>query len=189
MSGETRYLAFEERIVCRVRHHAAVLAQPLFEAVGATVIAVVLGVLLSPREGDHPIDTIVGLVAVAGVLRFGWKFWLWWVDRIVVTNRRLFEVSGIFTRRVASMPLAKVTDMTYQRTLLGRILGYGHMVLESPGQKQALARIGFLPNPDDFYRTVTSLVMAPTPDDREEAAEQAEGIDQDDTGPLPRVVV
>ena len=188
MSGESRYLAFEEKIVCRVRHHPALLARPLAEAIVATVLAVILGVALSPREGSHPIDTVVGLVAVVGVIRFGWKFWLWWADRIIVTNRRLFEVSGIFTRRVASMPLAKVTDMTYQRTFLGRVFGYGHMVLESPGQKQALAKIGFLPNPDDFYRTVTSLVMAPTPDQREEAAEQVEA-DHDDTGPLPRVVV
>jgi len=189
VSSESRYLAYEEKIITRVRHHPAVLARPLAEAVAATMAAVVLGVLLSPREGDHPIDTIVGLVAVVGVLRFGWKFWLWWVDRIIVTNRRLFEVSGILTRRVGSMPLAKVTDMTYQRTIMGRLLGYGHMVLESPGQKQALARIGYLPNPDDFYRTVTSLVMAPTPHEREEAAEQADAYDQDDTGPLPRVIV
>jgi hypothetical protein len=31
--------------------------------------------------------------------------------------------------------------------------------------------------------------MAPTPDDREEAAEVVESLDQDDTGPLPRVIV
>ena len=32
---------------------------------------------------------------------------------------------------VAMMPLLKVTDMTYDRSLLGRIVGYGTFVLES----------------------------------------------------------
>ena len=32
------------------------------------------------------------------------------------------------------MPLAKVTDMSFQRSPIGRILGYGEFILESAGQ-------------------------------------------------------
>ena len=39
------------------------------------------------------------------------------------------------------MPLAKVTDMSFQRFTMGRILGYGEFILESAGQGQALNRV------------------------------------------------
>ncbi len=48
---------------------------------------------------------------------------------------------GVFTRRVAMMPLMKVTDMSYNRSVLGRLVGYGEFVLESAGQEQALRTV------------------------------------------------
>jgi hypothetical protein len=62
---------------------------------------------------------------------------------------------------VAIMPLSKVTDMTYERTLFGRILGYGVFVMESAGQDQALSRIGYLPSPDVLYHDVSALLFGP----------------------------
>ena len=102
-----------------------------------------------------------------------------------MTNQRIIEVSGVLTRKVASMPLEKMTDMIYLRTLGGRLLGYGDLIVESAGQDQALSRIRRLPKPDDFYRCVTSLSadLLPVPD------EEPPTPDLDDTGPLPRVVV
>ena len=186
MSADSRYLAIDERVVCKVKRHPAILASPFFSAVGVVMGSIFVGVLLSPADGSDAVDTVLGLLCFGFLIRFGWSVWEWWVDRIVVTDRRMFEVSGILTRRVASMPLSKVTDMTYHRTIPGRLFGYGELRLESPGQKQAIASIGYLPKPDDFYRTVTSLVMAPTPKDRTDVADQ---VDEDDTGPLPRVIV
>jgi uncharacterized membrane protein YdbT with pleckstrin-like domain len=186
MTGDARYLAIDERVVCKVKRHPAMLAAVFFQALAVIVGAIFVGTLFSPADGSDALDTVLGLLCLAFLIRFMWAVWEWWVDRIVVTDRRMFEVSGILTRRVASMPLSKVTDMTYHRTIPGRLFGYGELRLESPGQKQALARIAYLPKPDDFYRTVTSLVMAPTPQDRSDVAEQ---VEDDDTGPLPRVVV
>jgi hypothetical protein len=40
-------------------------------------------------------------------------------------------------KKVNMMPLTKVTDMSFQRSSVGRILGYGEFILESVGQAQA----------------------------------------------------
>jgi hypothetical protein len=184
--GHERYLGEGESIVLEVRRHPAALARPLLEALGVVAAALVIGSLLSPHSGDDLIDTVLGWVAVVFAARFAWSSVAWFIDRVVVTDQRMFEVSGIVTRKVASMPLAKLTDITYRRTLAGRLLHYGDLVVETPGQEQALTHIDYLPNPDDFYQKLTSLVMIRFPD----YGPQPDGplpSDDDDTGPLPRV--
>lgn len=188
VTGPGRYLASDEHVVLQTRRHVAVLARPAFTALGALALGLFVGLIASPGDGGDLLDTIAGLFALWFLLRFMWRAWEWWVDRIFVTEKRIFEVSGLLTRKVASMPLGNLTDMTYQRSLWGRIFGFGELIVETAGQAQALSRIAYLSNPDDFYRAVTALVTAsllPSASAPEVMAEQ----DEDDTGPLPRVIV
>ena len=191
MPGPGRYLAGDERIVLEARRHVAVLARPFLVAIGAIVLAVVVGTVLSPGEGADLLDTAAGLFALWFLLRFMWRACEWWADRIFVTEKRIFEVSGILTRKVASMPLGNLTDMTYQRSLWGRLIGYGELIVETAGQAQALSRINYLSQPDDFYRAVTGLVTAgllPSATDAHDFMPPKRD-EEDDTGPLPRVIV
>jgi hypothetical protein len=57
----------------------------------------------------------------------------WAVDYFVVTSHRILLTSGAFARKVGIMPLAKVTDMSFQRTSSDRMLGYGEVIVESAG--------------------------------------------------------
>jgi hypothetical protein len=68
-------------------------------------------------------------------------------------------VSGIIARKVAMMPLAKLTDMSYKRSTIGVLLGYGTFVLESAGQDQALSRIDYVPRPDELFREISELLF------------------------------
>jgi uncharacterized membrane protein YdbT with pleckstrin-like domain len=187
MAGEGRYLALDERLVVRLRRHPAVLGKTLLQTLGVVIASILLSLFLSPGTGNGVIDTVLGVIILGAIARLGWHLWEWSVERIVVTDRRLLEVSGLITRKVGSMPLDKVTDMTYRRTFVGRLLGYGAFIVESPGQKQALELINFIPQPDDFYQTVTSLVMSDP--ERPHQDLPVPESDDDDTGPLPRVIV
>jgi uncharacterized membrane protein YdbT with pleckstrin-like domain len=68
-------------------------------------------------------------------------------------------VNGVLNRNVAMMPLAKVTDIALNRSVLGRIFGYGEFVMESAGQKQALRNVGFMPYPEQLYLEVSSVIF------------------------------
>jgi uncharacterized membrane protein YdbT with pleckstrin-like domain len=183
-----RYLAVGEEPVLEVHRHGMVLAKPIFQTIAVVFIAALVGSLVSLDNANDFIDTTVGLVAIFFVLRLAWKVLLWRHERIVVTDQRIFEVSGVLTRNVATVPLEKVTDMTYRRTVGGRVLGYGDLIFETAGQVQAMDRIDLLPRPDDFYRTVTSLV-ARRPESPPALVDPPSGPDEDDTGPLPRVIL
>jgi len=52
------------------------------------------------------------------------------------------------------MSLTKVTDMSFQRFLMGRILGYGEFILESAGQDRTLSNVDYLPYPEHLYLEV-----------------------------------
>ncbi|PID54229.1 MAG: hypothetical protein CSB46_03730 [Micrococcales bacterium] len=57
------------------------------------------------------------------------------------------------------LPLGRITDMKYQRTFFGLILGYGRFVLESAGEDQALREIEHVPHPDDVYHIITEEIF------------------------------
>ena len=88
-----------------------------------------------------------------------WKLARWYVDRFIVTDRRIMLVSGIVARRVAMMPMTKLTDMSYHRSTIGVLFGYGTFVLESAGQDQALSRIDYVPRPDELFSEISELLF------------------------------
>lgn len=49
--------------------------------------------------------------------------------------------------------------MSYKRSLIGLMLGFGTLVVESAGQVQALERITYLPQPEEVYDAISELVF------------------------------
>lgn len=157
------YLLSTERRVIRLRRHWAFLLRKLLETVLALVVAFALSFLLrSLNDAGGSVwllQNVLWYVALFVLLRFTYYLVEWWVERIVVTDKRFMITSGIFTTKIAMMPVSKVTDLTYQRTLTGRMLGYGTLVVESAGQIQALNRIEFVPRPEEVFDAISELVF------------------------------
>jgi uncharacterized membrane protein YdbT with pleckstrin-like domain len=101
----------------------------------------------------------VWYAALLVLLRFAYFVIEWWVERIVVTDKRFMITSGVFVTKVAMMPVTKVTDLTYERSLGGRMFGYGTLIVESAGQIQALNKIEYLPRPEEVYDAISELVF------------------------------
>ncbi|HEY0450124.1 PH domain-containing protein [Actinophytocola sp.] len=151
------YLLDSERRVIRVRLHWACLAWDIFEAIALLAVAVMISYLLPPSM--WLLQNILWYAALFVVLRFTYLVLSWWVERIVVTDKRVMMTTGIITTKVLMMPITKVTDLTYKRTLAGRLLGYGTMVVESAGQIQALNNIDYLPKAEQVYDAISELVF------------------------------
>lgn len=151
-----RYLLDTERRVIYVRRHPALLIRYVFETLGALVLA---GVLTARLPDGLLLLDLVWWATLFVMARLAYHLLEWSVDRLIVTDRRMMLITGLFTRKVAMMPLLKVTDMTYERSVLGRLLGYGEFIMESAGQDQALHRVGYVPAPDRHYRQVSELLF------------------------------
>jgi hypothetical protein len=147
------YLLPTERRVIRVRQHWAVMLKDILGTVLFLLLMVVAQRHLPPGVLVDNLTFYVSLVAVA---RFTVLVILWWIERIVITDKRVMLAQGFIVARIAMMPLSKVTDLTFQRSLHGRLLGYGALIVESAGQIQALNRIDYIPRPEEIYEALSN---------------------------------
>jgi uncharacterized membrane protein YdbT with pleckstrin-like domain len=150
------YLLPTERRVIRVRQHWSVMLNDMTQA------AIALGILVALQRylpSSLVIDNLTFYGGLVVVLRLTIFVALWWVERIVITDKRVMLAKGILTHNIGMMPLGKVTDLTFERTLTGRMMGYGTMVIESAGQIQALNRIDYMPRPEEIYEALTELIF------------------------------
>lgn len=162
-----KYLLPNEQQVITVRRHPAVLIGPSMLALAGLLAAGVLSATILHTNGA--LAAVIWLAWLVLFVNLIWKAVNWAVDFFVVTSHRILLTSGVFTRKVAMMPLTKVTDMSFQRSFAGRMLGYGEFIVESAGQDQALRNIDHIPYPEQLYLEVCGMLFGS--DDQEAQAE------------------
>ncbi|MGH3484525.1 MAG: PH domain-containing protein, partial [Nocardioidaceae bacterium] len=74
-------------------------------------------------------------------------------------NMRVFRISGVVTRKIATMPIARILDITVDQPFFGRIMGYGHFVFESAAQEQGLREIRYIGDPSGRDLTIQRVIQ------------------------------
>ena len=151
------YLLPTERRVIRVRQHWAVHAETTFCQTALFLLLMVVAQRYLPA--GVLVDNVTFYLALVAVVRFTVLAILWWIERIVITDKRVMLAEGFIVHKVGMMPLCKVTDLTFERSIGGRMLGYGTLIVESAGQIQALNRIDYMPRPEEVYEALSELVF------------------------------
>jgi hypothetical protein len=131
------------------RRHPAVLTRPFV----ATLAGLVLVALVSEAAPAHTSVLTICAWAAWGVLllRLLWKTAEWSVESLLVTPQGVSQSSGLVSRKTNYTPMAKVANMSLQESLLGRLLGYGDLVLELEGRSQPPRIIDHVPYSDKLY--------------------------------------
>lgn len=145
-----------ERRVITVRFHPAVLIRPVAETLGGLALAGLISTLV---HLDNTVLLVIWLAWLLLVIRLLFRIYQWLEDYFVVTSQRLLLAEGVFKKTVNMMPLSKVTDMRFERSASGRLLGFGTFIVESAGQEQALHRVDHLPYPEQLYIEVCGLIF------------------------------
>jgi hypothetical protein len=145
-------LAYTETDILGGQLHQASMYEPL----GTTLGALLLLIVLLPRVpvGQTQIGWFLFLAFFALLVRLGWKWIEWTHSLYFFTSYRIIYIHGIVTRKIAMLPISKVTDMRYDKTPGGQLLHYGLFIIESAGQEQALRELNFVPDPDQTYKQI-----------------------------------
>jgi membrane protein YdbS with pleckstrin-like domain len=154
-----RYLVPSEKVIFSTRLHLFMLTEPIATTLAGLLLLGWFDARLPAGGGALSSLLVIGWLVLFG--RLLWKLLTWYRKIFLATNKRLVLVYGIVIRKVAMMPLSKVTDMRYDKNPLGQALGYGKFVLESAGQDQALTAVDFVPDPDMHYREINAVLFSP----------------------------
>ena len=84
-------------------------------------------------------------------------FLRWLTTEYTFTDRRIIVRSGIITRQGKDMPLAKVNNVSFFVPMMGRLLNYGELVIQSAGENDGLT-IEDVPDVEEIQRHIYELI-------------------------------
>ncbi len=129
-----RILNEGEHIILSTRTHVKVLLLP---AVVLIIVAGLAGYLSSLPSGDQAAAWRWVTWGIAAVL-IGWftvaPFLRWLLTTYTFTSRRLITRTGVFTRRGHDIPLNRISDISYEKSLIDRFFGCGTLVVSDASE-------------------------------------------------------
>jgi uncharacterized membrane protein YdbT with pleckstrin-like domain len=162
MSYVEKNLIPGEKLVYRTGVHWSVLFGP---AILAAIIAAPGIAILAYRDdiAGHgiPVDVIAiagGVLVVVAAAIFSYCVIKKNATEIAVTDRRVIIKTGMTSRRSLEIMLAKVESIAIDETLMGRMLGYGTVVIHGTGGTPEPFRK--IAHPSEFRREVQQQVNA-----------------------------
>jgi len=145
-----------ERIVLRTRQHwFATIVDG--RVPWALFVASLVLLILTTQMGSGTARDILGIViAVALIVSLAWlgvRYWSWYAQDYIVTNRRVLKVEGIINKRSADSSLEKINDAVLEQNLFGRIFGYGDLDILTASE-EAIDRYRMLNKAPGFKKSM-----------------------------------
>lgn len=171
MSYVERNLVPGETLLYQTRHHWVVLLVP-------TIVALVLGVpgaallvwSIMARDSNGVVvgsSTISpqgmavggGILLFAGVVIFAYGIAKRNATEMAVTSKRVLIKTGMASRRTLDMMLTTVESIGVEETVLGRMIGYGTVIVRGTGGTPETFLM--IAHPQDFRRNVQEQIGLP----------------------------
>jgi len=138
---------------------SAFLVDSINEVLIIVVIALVTGFAVG--QGGGTVAAVLGLIVISVVSSILVIQRLQrWYTRYALTDFRLIRSWGVLNRKMAWIPWSKVTDVLLSQTLVGRLLGYATVRIESANEASGFKAVTDLRDPHRFHRVVTEMVQA-----------------------------
>jgi len=168
MSYVTRNLVPGETLLFETRHHWVVLLGPLLVSLllGVPGVALLAGTIggksvdgvpaLSTPIGREGMAVVGGILLLAALITFAYGLAKRNATEMAVTDRRVLIKTGMASRRTLDLMLSKVESIGVQETFLGRMLGYGSVIVHGTGgTPEAFVMIA---HPQEFRRCVQEQI-------------------------------
>ena len=131
-------MADHEKMILELRPHWIELMPPVLWTIALGVV-----LFLGYEAADSIIDDDPSTAKsiVGGVVTVAW-LWLallpalrWYFTLFVLTSDRLITRAGIIAKHSREIPLERINDVTFNQSVMDRILGAGDLLVESAGER------------------------------------------------------
>lgn len=112
-------------------------------AIAAWVISAALLILTRYTVNETLILLCLASSAVAALVALYWSMKSWfqrWTTETDVTTLRVVHKEGFITRTTFEISIDKVASVSVNQSILGRILNYGDVVIESMGVDEQIIK-------------------------------------------------
>lgn len=143
-----------EHVILSTRTHVKALLLP---AVVLVIVAGLAGYLSSLPDGEHANTWRIVIWALAALMVLWFvvaPFLQWLVTTYTFTSRRLITRTGVFTRRGHDIPLNRISDISYEKSLLDRLFGCGTLVV-SDASELGRVELSDIPHVEQAQLTVS----------------------------------
>src|SRR5215207_2989632 len=117
-------LGENEHILLRARKHWSVLFGNIALEIVLIIVLIVAVIALLPVAAFPvaPLGFFLVIVPLFGMAR---DFLVWYNRQYIVTNRRVIQTAGVFSKDVVDSSLEKVNDVKMSQSFWGRLFDYG----------------------------------------------------------------
>jgi uncharacterized membrane protein YdbT with pleckstrin-like domain len=146
-----------EKLIYRTRLHWIVLDRPAILG----VFGLVFVVLAATGENAGVLACIGAPLVLLALLQLAYVLIAFQNWEYVVTNKRVLIKTGILRHKSLELLLGKVEGIGVNEPLLGRLLGYGTIVVTGTGGTKEPFR--WINNPTEFRRRVHDQIQGVVP--------------------------
>lgn len=137
-------LAKNERVERSIHPHWLTVAGPTLVGLLLVAGAVLVAVVTPDDDTGNRIQwVVVAILLVLAIWLVVIPFLRWRTTHYVVTSHRVMVRRGIVTKSGKDITLSKITDVSFEQTLLDRIINSGSLRIESAGD-----------SPDEHFRNI-----------------------------------
>ncbi|HWC22451.1 MAG TPA: PH domain-containing protein [Flexivirga sp.] len=139
MAFSAKHLARGEQIDLELRTHIKEIFFPLVIGVVTVVVALAASIWFSDKGWSGWATLALWIVALLILLVLVLVPVLRWMTTIyVITNRRLITRRGIISKSGRDIPLYRINDVSYEKTLLDRIFGCGTLIISDASEQRGV---------------------------------------------------
>jgi uncharacterized membrane protein YdbT with pleckstrin-like domain len=122
MLGENEHIIFVTR-----QHWLILLGQILAKSVLALGLAVLITLIWRIWLPQSPVVPLAYLLLILPLLGMLGNIIIWSSRQYIVTDWRVIQISGYFSKEVTDSSLEKVNDVKLEQSFLGRLFDYGDL--------------------------------------------------------------
>jgi membrane protein YdbS with pleckstrin-like domain len=167
MAYDEEKLSRGEQIVSYARRHLFYLFTSAFRAFILFVLSVVAFILILTlfRQTDQNagwfmltrniLATLALIGALVSFISFLISYFVWRAEQYVITNERIIHTWGIVNKNETAIPVDKVNDIVLYQGLVGRMVGFGNIKLETGNNSPEV--LDYLAKPQEFKKTLLDV--------------------------------
>lgn len=152
-----------ETVVIATREHPVAILLSLFTI--RTLIVLAVGAAIGFRV--HTVAAVVLGIILAAVARVIWRYYVWKADVLVLTNWRIFVVSGLLSRELEIIWVSKIGGSEIRTSFVSIMLSWIRIIdkpfgyIKASGIGTIFERFTFTPDIAGFDRAL-NIVQAPS---------------------------